>query len=193
MSAGFWLLLMTALTISPAPVTAAVLLAAAMHEGGHLAALSCFGVPVEGVRLGVMGAVLYARGAVRLSYGRELCVTLAGPAANLLCALSFAALSSRLSWDWALLFAGAHAVLGVYNLVPIPPLDGARALYLVIAYCFGPLAGARAVRVTGLVFALALAGLGAYLLLRYGAALFFLAAMGLLLPQLGLAKTERTV
>ena len=125
---GFWLLLSAALLISPAPVTLAVLLAAALHEGGHLAALAAFGVPVEGVRLGAMGAVIHARGAARLSYGRELCVTLAGPAVNLVCAPLLAALSVRLGWDWGLLFAGAHAVLGAYNLLPVAPLDGARSL-----------------------------------------------------------------
>ena len=151
-----------------------------MHEGGHLAALALFHVPVDGLRLGGLGAVIYARGARRLSYGRELAVTLAGPLVNLLCATFVAALSARCAWVWGYLFAGAHAVLGVYNLLPIPPLDGGRALWLLIAWRFGPDAGDKASAAVGLTAALLIAALGAYLTLAYGGALFLLAALGLL-------------
>ena len=186
-------MLAISLTVCPAPAALAVLLAAAIHEGGHLAALRLFRIPVEGLRLGARGAVIHARGASRLSYGRELCVTLAGPAVNLLCAPLFAVCSARYGWDWGLMFAGAHAVLGVYNLLPIPPLDGARALYLLVACRFGPTAGERAGRCVALAYSLALAVFGAYLTWRCGAVLFLLAALGLLLPQLGLAKPRQTV
>ena len=182
-----------ALLISPPPLTAAVLLAAAMHECGHLAALALYRVPVDGVRLGGFGAVIYARGAARLSYGRELAVTLAGPAVNLLCAPLLSALSARCAWAWGYLFAGAHAVLGVYNLLPIPPLDGGRALWLLISWRFGPDAGDRACAVLGLTAALAVTVLGAYWTLTYGGALFLLSALGLLLPQLRVAKNAWSV
>lgn len=169
-----------ALLLSPIEATAAVLLAAAMHEGGHLAALAAFHVPVEGVRLGAMGAVIFAPGANRLSYGRELLVTLAGPMVNLISAPLLAALSARLGWEWGYLFAGAHTVLGVYNLLPIPPLDGGRALYLLLAWRWGPDAGERVATLAGASAAATLTVLGAYLTLTFGGALFLLAALGLL-------------
>ena len=169
-----------ALLLSPIEATAAVLLAAAMHEGGHLAALAAFRVPVEGVRLGAMGAVIHAPGANRLSYGRELLVTLAGPMVNLISAPLLAALSARLGWEWGYLFAGAHMVLGVYNLLPIPPLDGGRALYLLLAWRWGPDAGERVATLAGASAAATLTVLGAYLTLTFGGALFLLAALGLL-------------
>lgn len=190
-SAGFWLLLAAAILAAPLPLTAAVLLAAALHEGGHLLALRLFHVPVEGLRLGALGAVIHARGARRLSYGRELLVTLAGSAANLLLAPPIAALSARFAWEWGFLLAGANVLLGVYNLLPVPPLDGGRALYLAVAYCFGPAAGEAAETVAGLFCAAAFAALGAYLTVVHGGALFLLAALGLLFGaarQFGLAK-----
>lgn len=195
-SRSFWLLLAAALLVSPPSVTAAVLLAAAMHEGGHAAILCAFGVPIDALRLGAMGAVIYAPGARRLSYGRELLVTLGGPAVNLLSGPLLAAFSARRAWDWGYLFAGAHMLLGVYNLLPIPPLDGGRVLWLIAAYFLGPDAGDAVSAAIGLVCALALAALGAYLTLTYGGALFLLAALGLLsgvLPQLGLAKNAASV
>ena len=190
---SFWLLLAAALLVSPPRVIAAVLLAAAMHEGGHLAQLAVFGVPVEGLRLGASGAVIYARGARRLPYGRELLVTLAGPAVNLLAAPLLAMLSARAAWEWGYLLAGAHALLGVYNLLPILPLDGGQALWLLIAWRRGPSAGDAASAVIGLLCALALAAFGAYVTFSYGGALFLLASLGLLVSQIRLAKTALSV
>lgn len=180
-------MLAAALLVSAPSVTAAVLLAAAMHECGHLAALALYRVPVDGLRLGGLGAVIYARGAARLSYGRELAVTLAGPTVNLVSAPLLATLSSRLAWDRGYLFAGVHAVLGIYNLLPIPPLDGGRALWLLVAWRFGPDAGDKISAAVGLTAALALAVLGAYWTIAYGGALFLLAALGLLTGMLHIA------
>lgn len=157
-----------------------MLLAAALHECGHLALLWHYGVPVEGLRLGASGAAILARGTRRLGYPQELCVTLAGPAVNLLCALAAAAPAVRLCWDWGLLFAGAHALLGAYNLLPIRPLDGGQALYLLLAWFFGPDTAERAATAVSLTAAAALALGGAYLTRRGGGALFLLAALSLL-------------
>ena len=77
------LLVLLAAVVSPLSVALSVLLAAALHECGHLLALRAFHVPVEGLHLSAFGAVIHARGARRLSYGRELIVTLAGCGMNL--------------------------------------------------------------------------------------------------------------
>ncbi len=187
-SAGFFLLLAAALLLSPWTLTAAVLLAAAMHECGHLAALAIFRVPVLGLRLGASGAVIHAPGAVRLSYGRELAVTLAGPAVNLISAPLLATCSARWGWEWGYLFAGAHVLLGMYNLLPIPPLDGSRALYLLLAWRWGPDAGERVASLAGVSAAVTLTVLGAYLTVAFGGALFLLAALGLLGGALQIQK-----
>ncbi len=188
----FWLLPIALLLVPPG-VAAAVLLAAALHEGAHALLLRAFHVPLDGLRLSVFGAVLYARGTARLSYGRELLVTLAGPAANLLCAVLLAGLASRLGWEWGFLFAGAHALLCVYNLLPVAPLDGGRALYLLAAWGWGPAVGDAVCAAAGLTCALLLTALGAYLTFSCGGALFLLSALGLLAAQIRLAKRLRSV
>ena len=189
-SASFWLLLLAAAIVSPAQVVVSVLFAAFAHECGHLAMLRLYHVPVEGLRLTALGAVLYADGARRLSYGRELLVTLAGPAANLLCALLAGVFARYLSAFYV--FAGANVILCAYNLLPIQPLDGGRALYLVTAFFFGPMVGDAIEAVVGTACALSLLVLGIYLSVVSGSGMFFLlAAFSLLwgtLPQLRLAK-----
>ena len=191
-SASFWLLMLAAAIVSPAQVVVSVLLAAALHECGHLAMLRLFRVPVEGLRLTALGAELYAKGTRRLSYGRELLVTLAGPAANLLCALLAALLARNTQQGLFCVFAGANVILCAYNLLPIQPLDGGRALYLAAAFFFGPMVGDAVAAVVGTACALSLLVLGIYLSVVSGSGMFFLlAAFSLLwgtLPQLALAK-----
>lgn len=194
---NFWLLVVLAVIVSPAMVVAAVLTAAALHELGHLAALRHYGVPVRALRLTAFGAALDAPSLVRLSYGRELAVTLAGVTVNLLAGCFLAGVGLWFRWEWAFVFAGAHLLLMAFNLLPIAPLDGARALYLVTAFFFGPTAGERVCAAVSLVGALAVCTLGLYLSLRLQSGwLFAIAALGLLwgaLGQLGLARGGKSV
>ena len=123
---SFWLLILLAAIVSPLTIVLSILLAAALHECGHLLALRAFHVPIEGLRLSAFGAVLHARGAQRLSYGRELVVTLAGCGMNLVCGVLTAWFSLHYVWVEGFVFAGAHILLCAFNLLPIPPLDGGR-------------------------------------------------------------------
>ena len=125
---SFWLLILLAAIVSPLTIVLSILLAAALHECGHLLALRAFHVPIEGLRLSAFGAVLHARGAQRLSYGRELVVTLAGCGMNLVCGVLTAWFSLHYVWVEGFVFAGAHILLCAFNLLPIPPLDGSSII-----------------------------------------------------------------
>ncbi len=189
---SFWLFVLLAAAISPLTIVLSVLLAAALHECGHLAALRAFRVPVEGLRLSALGAVLYARGAQRLSYGRELIVTLAGPAANLLCGFLTALIALRLAWVDGFVLAGAHLLLAAFNLLPVAPLDGSRTLYLAAAFFFGPAVGDAVTAIAGFAVSLTLLGAAVWLCAETGGGYFFLFAALVLftgsIRQLSLAK-----
>ena len=148
---------------------ATVLGAAAVHELGHWAVLRALGAEVTGFRLNVLGAVLETDSR-RLSYGGELAAVLAGPAGNLLAALVLTALGKG-RWPAAV---GANLVLCAFNLLPVRPLDGGRALYLLASWTAGPAAGETAVRWAGGVTAAALAALIAWVMLRTGGRLWLL-------------------
>ena len=154
-----------------------LLLASLLHEGGHLLALRCFGARVSAFRLTVFGAVLETESR-RLSYLRELTAVLAGPCANLACGALLAACGQ--AWPALYRFAGAQFLLGAFNLLPVRPLDGGRAVELLTAFFLGPDAGERAASCSSCVCGLAASAAAAALMLATGGSLWLLpAAAGL--------------
>ena len=149
-----------------------VLGAAAFHELGHILVLRRCGAQVRRLRISVLGAVLETGGT--MSYGRELAAVLAGPLANLLAAV-------LLGWLGYPVSAGANAVLGAFNLLPVSPLDGGRALYLLLAWMAGPQAAEWGCRWTGLAAALAAISGTVWLVGRTGGSLWLMTAAGGLL------------
>lgn len=151
---------------------ATVLGAAAAHELGHWIVLRLLGAEVTGFRLSALGAVLETDSA-RLSYGGELAAVLAGPAANLLAAVALTVLCDGRRPA----AIGANLVLCGFNLLPIRPLDGGRALYLLAAWRRGPGAGEAAVRWAGTVTAAALAAAIGCVIWKTGGTLWLLPAL----------------
>lgn len=175
---GFCALMALSLLAGAGEVLPLALASALCHELGHLAALRLAGARVERLRLTAFGAEIRAD-TRRLSYPREIACTLAGPAVNLLLALGFA----RLGGNYVA--AGANLLLGGFNLLPVPALDGGRALHLLVSWLLDPMAADRVCRVVGLSCALALTGAALVLTVRYQAGLFLLlGAAGTLIPQL---------
>lgn len=172
-SGGFCLLTAWFALVNGWRLLAVILSAAVLHELGHLLALRLLGGRVTGLRISVCGAVLLTD-AARLSYPKEIVAVLAGPAVNLICGLLLADMQAWVA-------AGAHLSLCLFNLLPVRPLDGGRALYLIVAALAGPAAGEHAARAAGALTALVLGGLTAWLVVRTGGSLWLLpAALGLL-------------
>ncbi len=119
-----------------------VLAACALHEGGHLLAIRLLGGRVAAFRVSCVGAELRLSSRHPLGPGRELAAALAGPAVNLLLALACAGLGE--GWHC---FAGLNLALGCFNLLPLYPLDGGRALGCLLALLGRPGWGAGAARV----------------------------------------------
>ena len=102
------------------------LAACVLHELGQIAAAAAFGGRVERLSLTVVGAELRIDYYIPLTYVQDSLVALAGPGANLLAGGLFLAL------NWELVAALTLAV-GIFNLLPILPLDGGRVVYGLIA------------------------------------------------------------
>lgn len=157
---GFAALLSASAYFESLRLTGAFLLAAAIHELGHLLALRFMGAVPERLTLSACGAELTVRSG--LSFRRELLLCLAGPAANLLTGMGLSALGR-----WPLLL-GASLLLCAFNLLPLRPLDGGNALFAFLSLVCAPDRAERLTAVFSRGAALAVLTLGGVLLGKNG-------------------------
>ena len=111
---GVWIVLGLAVLLLPLRVLLGIVLAAAVHELGHLAAMYIMGVPVLSVVLRPGGARIEAG---PMEPGEEIICALAGPVAGAV---------TIFAWKWFPELAVAGLVQTVFNLIPIYPMDGGR-------------------------------------------------------------------
>ena len=111
---GFWLVLGLMGLLFPLRILAAIALAASIHELGHILSVLLCGGSIHRIRLHPGGVQILA---APLASGRELLCILAGPAAGSLTALA---------WQVFPELAVAGLLQTVFNLLPLPGLDGGR-------------------------------------------------------------------
>ena len=104
------------LLLAPLDLVFSFYAAAAIHELCHILALHYFRIPIYSITLGISGAVI--RTAPLMAKQEFICAA-AGPAGSFLCIL--------LSRTFPLV-AVFGFVQGIYNLLPIYPMDGGRML-----------------------------------------------------------------
>ena len=108
---------------------AALLLAAAVHEFGHMISAWCTGRHLGRLTLTALGAELTLEGeSISASFFQDLLLSLSGPAANLLLAAVLSATHQ------SPLLIGANLLLGCFNLLPVTPLDGGCALFSLLSW-----------------------------------------------------------
>lgn len=103
------------------------LLAAFLHEWGHILVFLVLFRRMPVIEVTMTGFCMQTRGHI-LSRRQKFWLAAAGPAVNaMLAAVWYLRLSLRFTvWDAA--FLAANFLTGGFNLLPIPPLDGAQML-----------------------------------------------------------------
>lgn len=140
------------LLVLPLPWIAAALLAGAYHECCHYFAIRALGGRVSGMAIGSRGAVMELRG---LGTAAELLAAAAGPVGSL---------SLTLMGRFFPRLALCGLVQGLFNLLPIYPLDGGRILRRALELVLPDRAAAAITCWTGFAFALC----GTFFCLRLG-------------------------
>lgn len=164
-------MLLLAVGVGAGEVLPLVAVAALCHEIGHLAALYLSGAAIEEIALTWLGAEIRADTRY-LPYWKDILCTLAGPLVNIFLAFVF----GRVSEDY--LLAGANLLQGLFNLLPLPGLDGSRVMHLLISWCFDPNAADRICHAVELCAA-GIMCIAAFVFLLYErAGLFLLLASG---------------
>lgn len=102
------------------------LLCAALHETGHLLAWGVLVRRMPRLEVSALGICLCMRG-VALPPAQEKILAAAGPMTNLLLCAAWVWFMDRWGYTYAgYWFVSANLLLGLFNLLPLPGLDGAR-------------------------------------------------------------------
>lgn len=156
-------LMLAALAVDRSALLPATLLAATLHEAGHLTAARILGIRLRLLELDLFGAKLHPAGTIP-SYRAEGVLAAAGPMASLL--LWVAALPLQGSFGDCLRLATLSFAL--FNLMPISGFDGGRMLGALSAALWGAPASARILEISSYLSLLFLFSLSACMLLCYG-------------------------
>ena len=141
------------------------LLAAFLHECGHILAARVMKIPFRKMRIDFTGARLEIGGRM-LSYREEWLLAIAGPFASLFFA-AFGAILWNIS-QLAVYFSCASLLLGLLNLLPIRTFDGGRMLESALLGLCGERVAYRILNVSSFLFLFLLWATSVYFLLRAG-------------------------
>ena len=150
-SPGFLLTLAMMLLLMPLRWLSGAIIAAAFHEMCHYITIRLLSHDVTSVRLYSSGARMALP---EMSRGRELLCALAGPVGGLLLTL-LSPVFPRL--------AICALIQSVYNLLPIYPLDGGRALACLLAMYLSPPMAAAILRWVTILCKMSLLFVGCYI------------------------------
>lgn len=188
---GFLLLLAVVYFFDGFGILWAALPAVIVHEAGHVLAMRLFGAYPTALRATISGFSLDFSGNI----GRrgEILTALSGPFFGLCFAFLCARLAPVFKSDYLFTCAGLGLILNCFNLLPVLPLDGGRAVLAVSALLFGGRASKTLALLLSYVFSLALCLFGLYFLLEGQGAALFIAGVWLLVFPKRLVKEGGTV
>lgn len=106
-----------------------------IHEMGHVIAALLAGVTVKSIQLLPFGGVAVIEDHGRLTASREIGIALAGPLQNGLMILMAYGLQQvgYGNSEFLTYFIQANAIIALFNLVPVLPLDGGKVLQAVVS------------------------------------------------------------
>lgn len=128
------------LLLIPIRLLFAAIVSAAIHELFHIAALYWTNTEIYSIRIDVHGAKIDT---APMTYRQELVCALAGPLGGGLLLL-FA--------RWMPLVALSGAIQSLYNLLPLYPTDGGRALNCILHFVFADEAATKILVITETIF-----------------------------------------
>lgn len=153
------------LLAAPPWFVALALSAALLHESGHVVCALLLHIHPQSITLGACGMEMRVDTTLT-SFRRETALALAGPASNFICALCAALGYAAFQQEIWIVCAVTHIVTGVFNLLPVPGLDGGTALTCLLAPRIGREKTDKALLVTAVIFLFPLGAVGFSMFLR---------------------------
>lgn len=103
-----------------------------IHEMGHISALLYKNIPIQKIIIGMTGANIVYGNDRLTSYADDIFIAVMGSVFNFIAVVISLFVENIFSLDMSF-FIGINAVLGAFNMAPIIPLDGGRAMLGIIS------------------------------------------------------------
>jgi len=103
-----------------------------IHEMGHISALLYKNIPIQKIIIGMTGANIVYGNDRLTSYADDIFIAVMGSVFNFITVVISLFVENIFSLDMSF-FIGINAVLGAFNMAPIIPLDGGRAMLGIIS------------------------------------------------------------
>ena len=160
-----------------------ILLAATVHELGHITAIKLFGGRIKAIRFDASGFCMNVAGLD--SAAKEIIALLMGPAFGIAFSYFASYYGNKLYSEYLLSLAGVSLVFSLFNLLPALPLDGGRALFYLIS---DRKTAEKVLDISGMGVGIALILAGLYFLGSERGAAFLFAGIWILIAQTGIVK-----
>ena len=170
---GQWYFLYTlVLLLVPLPWVFGWLFAALLHETGHIAALKFFRIRIFEIKIGIFGVQIKTDSIGLLE---EAVCALSGPMFGL---------SIFCFYDFAPYVAFSALIQSCYNLIPVYPMDGGRALRCLMLQCFSDKVSQKVLSCTAVTIIVAFVLLGIWMSVTYS-----LGMIPIIFPSMPIALT----
>lgn len=140
-----------------------------LHDTMHILAAKGYGIKVQGVILYPYGGTAVMENTFEGRKLEEAVIALAGPALNIALFIAGQALRMNGIFEgrWALEFVQINLWLGLFNLIPVLPLDGGRMVRAFLADRFGFVRISKGLAYMGKVLGGVMIFMGFYLQARF--------------------------
>lgn len=155
-SGSFFALITFILLVSDSEIVLISLFSSFLHEAGHIFAMWVLGYGIKQLTFTAVGIRLDKDESTTASYTEEIIVSIAGVAVNALLCLLFFSVYVYTGIVFARNIAIVNLLVGIFNLLPVESLDGARTLYYILLKRMTPERADRVILCSSLVTVLLL-------------------------------------
>ena len=156
------------LIIDRSNTAAYIVIASFLHEMGHIVLLIYFGDSVKELSLGIFGMRMVRSSDTKLTYMNEIAVAFAGPFMNIIIFASLFFINMMSGRKGIQMAMAVNLCLGLFNLLPIMPLDGGRMAYYFLCSKLNPERAEKGVKIISVLTLLPTAAAGFYILIKSG-------------------------
>lgn len=130
--ADFFLIITVMLMTGDTGTVVNSILSSILHECGHIAAIVFLGERIKRLLFCSAGLRIDRRINPSLSFGGEILISAAGVSVNFTLCIAAYIIYKLTGQTFFLSFFAVNLAIGLFNLLPIEPLDGAKVLYFIL-------------------------------------------------------------